>query len=210
MYEVRNLAGTILMSNDKVVVFVDETDRRFVIFETGDKYRNDQVFFAAYEKYMLKPENQRAIYDFLMKRDISKVDWVKDRPRTKAYIEMVSSNLSPCLKWFAEFIDNYPFEFHDQNHGMRRRENIHKWKADETAGINTRSHRGRLSQRRKSNEELSPKTRPRAIDPSNLRLEIRICPREPPRQEFALETADVGREPVVGSLSCNWDFERSH
>ena len=131
VYEVRNLAGTIMMSNDKVVVYVDQDDRRFVIFETNEKYRNDQVFFAAYEKYMLKPENQRAIYDFLMKRDISKVDWVKDRPRTKAYIEMVSSNLSPCLKWFAEFIDNYPFEFHDQNHGMRRRENIHKWKADD-------------------------------------------------------------------------------
>jgi hypothetical protein len=105
-YKVRNLAGTIMMSNDEVVVYVDEDDRRFVVFKTGEKYRNDQVYFAEYEKYMLKPENQRAIYDFLMKRDISEVDWVKDRPKTKAYIKMRNSSLSPCLKWFVDFIDS--------------------------------------------------------------------------------------------------------
>ena len=33
-YKVRNLAGTIMMSNDEVVVYVDEDDRRFVVFET--------------------------------------------------------------------------------------------------------------------------------------------------------------------------------
>ena len=33
-------------------------------FETGQKYRNDQVYFAEYEKYMLKPEKQRAIMTF--------------------------------------------------------------------------------------------------------------------------------------------------
>ena len=49
-------------------------------------------------RHMLKPENQRAIYDFLMKRDISQVDWDIDRPKTKAYIEMRNSSLSPCLK----------------------------------------------------------------------------------------------------------------
>ena len=97
-YEVRNLAGTVMLSNDKVVVYVDETDRRYAIFETGEKYRNNQAWFADFETYMLKPENQRAIYDFLMKRDISQVDWDIDRPKTKAYIEMRNSSLSPCLK----------------------------------------------------------------------------------------------------------------
>ena len=130
-YKVRNLAGAVMLSNDKVVVYVDETDRRYSIFETGEKYRNDQKYFAEYEKYMLKPENQRAIYDFLLKRDISEVDWVNDRPRTKAYIEMRNSSLSPCLKWYAEFIDNYPFEFNDFNHGRCLRGNIHRWRGDE-------------------------------------------------------------------------------
>ena len=134
-YKVRNLAGTIMMSNDKVVVYVDEDDRRFVVFETGDKYRNDQMYFAEYEKYILKPENQRAIYDFLLKRDISQVDWVKDRPRTRAYIQMRNSSLSPCLKWFADFIDNYPFEFYDYNHGQCLRANIHKWRGDEISNL---------------------------------------------------------------------------
>ena len=130
-YKVRNLAGTIMMSNDEVVVYVDEDDRRFVVFETGQKYRNDQAYFTEYEKYMLKPENQRAIYDFLMKRDISQVDWVNDRPKTKAYIKMRNSSLSPCLKWFVDFIDNYPFEYNDMNHGWVSRGNIHKWRGDE-------------------------------------------------------------------------------
>lgn len=114
-----------------MVVYVDETDRRYSIFETGEKYRNDQKYFADFETYMLKPENQRAIYDFLMKRDISQVDWVNDRPKTKAYIEMRNSNLSPCLKWYAEFIDNYPFEYNDFNHGRCLRGNIHRWRGDE-------------------------------------------------------------------------------
>lgn len=130
-YVVRNLAGTIMCSNDKVVVYVDEDDRRFAIFETSTKYRNDQVWFAEYEKYMLKPENQRAIYDFLMSRDISGVDWVKDRPKTRAFLEMRNSNLSLAMKWFVGFIDNYPWTYHDITHGRVERANVHRWKADD-------------------------------------------------------------------------------
>ena len=55
------------------------------------------------------------------------VDWVNDRPKTKAYIKMRNSSLSPCLKWFVDFIDNYPFEYNDLNHGWVSRDNIHKW-----------------------------------------------------------------------------------
>ena len=51
-YEVRNLAGTVMLSNDKVVVYVDETDRRYAIFETGEKYRNNQAWFADFETYV--------------------------------------------------------------------------------------------------------------------------------------------------------------
>ncbi len=63
-YKVRNLAGTTMMSNDEVVVYVDEDDRRFVVFETGQKYRNDQAYFTEYEKYMLMPENQKPSMTF--------------------------------------------------------------------------------------------------------------------------------------------------
>ena len=59
------------------------------------------------------------------------MDWVNDRPKTKAYIKMRNSSLSPCLKWFVDFIDNYPFEYNDMNHGWVMRGNIHKWRGDE-------------------------------------------------------------------------------
>lgn len=130
-FVVRNLAGTIMCSNDKVVVYVDEDDRRFAIFETSTKYRNDQVWFAEYEKYIMKPENQRAIYDFLMSRDISDVDWVKDRPKTKAYLEMRNSNLSQAMKWFVDFIDNYHWEYYDDDLRKCERANVHKWLAED-------------------------------------------------------------------------------
>jgi hypothetical protein len=35
-----------------VVVYVDETDRRYAIFETGEKYRNNQAWFADFETYV--------------------------------------------------------------------------------------------------------------------------------------------------------------
>ena len=120
-----------MCSNDKVVVYVDEGDRRFVVFETSEKYRNDQKWFAEYEKYIQKPENQRAIYDFLLARDISEVDWVNDRPKTKAYLTMKNSSLSPTLKWFVEFIDNYPFESEILTGGLVTRPNVYEWKCDE-------------------------------------------------------------------------------
>lgn len=61
------------------------------------------------------------------------MDWVKDRPKTKAYIKMRNSSLLPCLKWFVDFIDNYPFEYNDMTHGWMMRGNIHKWLSNTSA-----------------------------------------------------------------------------
>ena len=35
------------------------------------------------------------------------------------------------MKWFAGFIDNYPWTYHDNNHGRVERANVHMWRADD-------------------------------------------------------------------------------
>ena len=109
-YDIRNLAGTIIFTNEKVPVVIGKNDRRFVPFTTNSKYNNNQAFFANYREWLDQEENQRALYDFFMSRDISGVDWVKDRPtHTRTYQELRNSCLPQILKWLEYFItEDYP------------------------------------------------------------------------------------------------------
>ena len=102
-YLVRNIAGTIFCTNDSVPVNVTTDDRRMVIFNTATDRRNDEEYFRNYVDWATKPENQRALYDFFMSRDVSNFNWVADRPKTKAYMEVTQKCLAPIIKFLEYF-----------------------------------------------------------------------------------------------------------
>ncbi len=101
--DVKNLAGMVFCSNEEKPVPVEDSDRRFIIYQSSQKLRGNQEFFDNFlNKWGVKPENQRAVYDYLMGLDISQVNWIADRPITQAYKDIRMS----CLPWDIKWIEN--------------------------------------------------------------------------------------------------------
>ena len=99
-YNIRNLAGTIIAGNGKTIVNSSVTDRRFVIYETGEDKVNDEDYFGRFTDYIDQPKNQKAIYDALMAIDLTGWNLVKDRPtETKAYREAKEKCLPKLVKF---------------------------------------------------------------------------------------------------------------
>lgn len=103
-YSVRNIAGLIICTNHTVPLIITEDDRRVALYHTHPTYRNNQQFFEEFMDWAQQPENQRALYDELKARDISGVDWVEDRPKNEAYVEVRNMCLPPIVKWLEYFI----------------------------------------------------------------------------------------------------------
>jgi len=111
-YSIRNLAGVVLCTNDTVPLRVPVDDRRVALYHTSPTFRNDQAFFKNFMHWLDQPENQRAVYDFLMARDLTGIDWVEDVPKTKAFLEVRNSCLPPVLKWLEYLVvDAFPKSF---------------------------------------------------------------------------------------------------
>ena len=117
-YGITNLAGTIITTNEKVAVYLGQNDRRFVVYKTNPKYSNDQEFFKMYMDWLKCASNQRALYDFLISRDIQRVDWVRDRPLTSAYLDMRNSCLPQIVKWLEYFVvEDFKYRSHPDRSG---------------------------------------------------------------------------------------------
>lgn len=98
--DVHNCARFIFLSNNMTPLKVEPNERRYIIFEASDNFANNKKYFDQYYCYLKDKQRLRAFYDFLMSRDISKVDWVNDRPITEAYTDMVQ--IKSHLQFLAE------------------------------------------------------------------------------------------------------------
>ena len=106
-YTVQNLSGIVFASNNPTPVKVETADRRFFVFNPQKVL--DQTFFDGWRQWVKVPQNQRAVYDYLMDIDVSNVNWIEDRPMTKTYQEMKYTALSSFIKWIDYLItENYP------------------------------------------------------------------------------------------------------
>ena len=101
-YEIRNLAGSIIAGNGKTLVNKSVSDRRFVIYECGEKFIRDEEYFGRYTNYINQPKNQRAVYNALMAIDLEGFNLVKDMPKdTEANLEAREK----CLPKFLKFLE---------------------------------------------------------------------------------------------------------
>jgi hypothetical protein len=111
-YEIRNLAGTIIAGNGKTLVNKSVSDRRFAIYETGEKFMQNEEYFGRFTDYIDQPKNQRAVYDALMAIDLEGFNHVKDMPKdTEANREAREK----CLPKFLKFLE-WDFMEHQSYH----------------------------------------------------------------------------------------------
>ena len=109
---IMNVAGVVFLTNSKFPVRVEDSDRRFFAYECLNTYSKDKAFWDSWHKsWSKKPENQRAVFDYLMSIDISKVDWIADRPHTQVYQDMRQNCLPQEVKWLVHLIEEFPAEW---------------------------------------------------------------------------------------------------
>jgi len=107
-YSVKNLAGFAFCSNYENPVKIEDSDRRFFCYNPQKNLTQD--FWNNWIKWSNNSQNQRCVYDFLMKINIEKVDWIADRPKSKLYKDMKYNSLPSFVKWLDFMItEQYPF-----------------------------------------------------------------------------------------------------
>jgi len=92
---IRNCGRGIMFSQSLTPVKIEGSDRRFMLMECSDKVRNNTEYFKKLNSFLKDDTNARAIYDMLMKRDLSSWDSTNDRVITKAYKDIQSMTVPP-------------------------------------------------------------------------------------------------------------------
>jgi len=105
-YEIKNLSAVVFASNNPTPVKVSGSDRRFFVYRPQKVL--DQKFFDTWRVWVKNPQNQRAVYDYLMALDVEDVNWISDRPVSSTYQEMKYNALPSFIKWLDYTIcDNF-------------------------------------------------------------------------------------------------------
>lgn len=94
MSETRRVYNRVVMTtNNRFPITVEPTDRRVVAVWASRDRCNDREYFNALNAWCEDPVNVRLVYEFLMGRDISHVDFAKDRPETPWCRDMKTRSL---------------------------------------------------------------------------------------------------------------------
>ena len=99
----------VIFSNNSFGIRVETSDRRYILFDTGEKYRDNVAFHNLIEEQTMDAEYMSNAFWYFMKRDISKWNWrkiPKTRTRTdvKRQCECVGMTFT---RWLFENKSNY-------------------------------------------------------------------------------------------------------
>ena len=103
-----NYANLVLTSNNKNSLTVPPDDRRFVLFECSSIHKGDEAYFNELGHHLNnRPEVARAVYQYLMSRDLSEYrkSFQASRPVTEYYRE-VQRNCIPVHSRFLSALLN--------------------------------------------------------------------------------------------------------
>lgn len=92
-FTLRCYARFIFTTNNDNCLKIHAGSRRFVVFEGASTRKDDEEYFRGLSRHIADPHTQHEFYKLLMARDLTKRNWIKDRPITKFYMQMVEANM---------------------------------------------------------------------------------------------------------------------
>lgn len=101
-----NFNRIVFTTNNQNSLKIEDGDRRFCVFQCSDELKGNKTYFDGFREYIETPENLVAIFNFLKCYDISKVDWINDRPITELYSEMKDMNIPIHIKFFKHLVED--------------------------------------------------------------------------------------------------------
>ena len=104
---VSNFTNFLFTTNNENAIALPMDDRRHVLFRCSDRYKGDERYFGALLAHLKRKEVARAVYEFLMRRDLSAYpdDFQSGRPKTNYFTESQRSSL-PAMKVFLSGLAN--------------------------------------------------------------------------------------------------------
>jgi len=103
----KNYNRVVFTTNNATPVKIEEDDRRFVVFQASDDKKGNKAYFDALVAYFDDKTNQKAVFDYLMSIDLSKVDWINDRPKTELYKSIQEASLPIIVTFFKHINENH-------------------------------------------------------------------------------------------------------
>lgn len=106
-YKNTNNVFYVFLTNNKNAIKVEENDRRFCAIEGDNTIANNNEYFTALNKEIDDGFIDGDFYTFLNTRDISKVNFTKDRPTTSLYETLKEHNIPVLGRFLCEIVDEY-------------------------------------------------------------------------------------------------------
>jgi hypothetical protein len=118
--DIKNFARLIIFTNKSTPIPIDvkSNDRRYVVYQTTDKYLDKKysgLFWKKLIEHFNKPEFIACLYNYLNTIDIANWDFKKERPVTKAYLDMCKSFTPIEGLFFEYFIDTKEYSNYAKN-----------------------------------------------------------------------------------------------
>ena len=106
---VNNLTNMIFTTIVEGPLYVSPRNRRFVFFHCSSIHLGDAMYITTMVNYMKDPRVARAMYQYLMKQDISMHDdaWQLTRPITQYYENLRQSNIPVLSRYLSSLIIKY-------------------------------------------------------------------------------------------------------
>jgi hypothetical protein len=104
---VRVFNRVVMTTNNRFPVTVDSNDRRVVALWAADDKCNDRAHFKQLAAWCDDPVNVRLVYEYLMARDISEVDFIADRPVTAWCNDMKTRSLKISHQFLLALADEH-------------------------------------------------------------------------------------------------------
>lgn len=92
-YPIPNVCATIMLTNHKDAVSMAAEDRRYFVIWSETKPLESK-YYQDFALWASDPENQSHVYDYLLKRDVSKFNIKAAPPKTLAKAEMVDATMT--------------------------------------------------------------------------------------------------------------------
>jgi hypothetical protein len=105
--KVRKCAGFVLPTNNLVVVKLEPSDRRYVIFSVLNDRCNDQTYFQPLLKAMSDDRVTRAFYEHLLSIDLGSFDIINERPLNAMYRSVQEVSTSPEARFLRDLIATF-------------------------------------------------------------------------------------------------------
>lgn len=101
-YEIDNIGNYLLFTNHKDSIIVEQTDRRYALFEVSDKYKGNDEYFSMLREKCYNQDVANAFYTYLMRYKCVNIRKIIETEIRKELLQISKPNTIKFIEYFKE------------------------------------------------------------------------------------------------------------